>query len=782
MATSGTAVVPAIKKLTKGSSSLRDASAAAGQGTSSVALPRASGAKYWGLDQKLLEAVQSGTAEQVEQLILGGCSAEVIIHHSGQNLVFYAAVRPSPAGGAPCDSALSMVQLLVERHGLNCALVDKLMFQTPLFYAAREGNVALCSYLIRHRCNVDERDVNLQTALFYAANKGHTACVRSLVEQRASFDQKDRVGQTPLYFAARASEDVVRWLLNARANASHRDSNALTPLCRASSQCAAALLDAGADANSRDGNTRTPIFHAAANGDCALLKLLCDRGAQLDAVDATGATCLFAAAQGGHSEACAFLVDELGMNAHHVDHENKSAVHRALMHKKTAVVAYLESAVASQNERDCSVGVRPVNVGSELGKKAYAAVLNGSLDDVRNAFAKVSPLSIVVAKGQTLVHHAAARLSGALEVCKFLVESYIDPTVADDMFKQTALFFAVRPSFKLGGEESDPDCARYLLSMRSDPNASDVNSQTPLFYAAKRRNPECVLALLEARADPNFLDFQHETALRYATEAASLPCVRALLDARADAANRSIKCRTPLFNAAVVNDPQPLIQLLLDGRCSANAVDTAGVSVMAVAAARGCGQALRALVAGGGDLEATDELGETCLFYAARGVPQGSDFREKMCELLVKELGANPLHKNHQGKTAADLFDSPVLRPNLAGGALARLNASPPQADVDAAANGRGTKRGRGAAAVATSGETQAALAAASPAPAAEASAEAAPTRRRYRLIFDDPANPGRTLQPGSPRYSKACRELAAAWPFLHYAWYGRHESGGGAA
>mmetsp|Transcript_92777 Transcript_92777/g.170465 ORF Transcript_92777/g.170465 Transcript_92777/m.170465 type:complete len:887 (+) Transcript_92777:83-2743(+) len=79
----------------------------------------------------------------------------------GQTLAHHVARRSPRKGGA------YELVVLLEKLGLNLQTKDKYQ-QTPLFYAARAGNVACVAYLLSSGCKADDQDFNLQTGLHYA--------------------------------------------------------------------------------------------------------------------------------------------------------------------------------------------------------------------------------------------------------------------------------------------------------------------------------------------------------------------------------------------------------------------------------------------------------------------------------------------------------------------------------------------------------------------------------------------------------------------------------------
>ena len=98
-------------------------------------------------------------------------------------------------------------------------------------------------------------DVNLGSPLFQAAYCNHVDVVRLLLEFRAEVDRRGRYGKTPLMAAASEGHDeVVR-----------------------------VLLDAGADVNASEENGKGALYYASDEGHTSTAQLLLDRGADVSA-------------------------------------------------------------------------------------------------------------------------------------------------------------------------------------------------------------------------------------------------------------------------------------------------------------------------------------------------------------------------------------------------------------------------------------------------------------------------------------------------------------------
>lgn len=186
-----------------------------------------------------------------------------------QTPLFYAVRAGEQAGGPECAE-----YLLRQRCDPNHVDANG---QTPLFYAAQRTDPRCIEVLLAHGAHVNHLDGNGLSAMFHAAqtdgpadslvtllrarsdlghtnNSGHTAlfyakgalAVQALLAAGASPAVVDACLRTPLFFAARCgASDVVRALLNARADASHKDRKGLTCGSYSTSEVIQRLLSEG---------------------------------------------------------------------------------------------------------------------------------------------------------------------------------------------------------------------------------------------------------------------------------------------------------------------------------------------------------------------------------------------------------------------------------------------------------------------------------------------------------------------------------------------------------
>lgn len=157
-----------------------------------------------------------------------------------------------------------ITQLLLER-GASITIHDDEGW-TPLHQAAHTGNAQIIDELINRGCNIEAQTSDTTvwdwsrscraTPLFLAAAEGREAAVRALLARGANPRCRNLIGEFPLHVACwRGFPFVVR-----------------------------IMLDLGIDIEEKDIRyEETPLLKAASTGQVGVLKLLVDRGADLDA-------------------------------------------------------------------------------------------------------------------------------------------------------------------------------------------------------------------------------------------------------------------------------------------------------------------------------------------------------------------------------------------------------------------------------------------------------------------------------------------------------------------
>jgi ankyrin repeat protein len=202
---------------------------------------------------------------------------------------------------------------------------------SPLDEAAWRGSAAKAALLLDGGAKVDAPDTRTgATPLNEAAFRGHLEVVELLLARGADASIKDHAGFSPIENAVRQHQPgVLRVLLGNGKNAEPANRLMEMAVRRGYADSVEVLLDAGAGIDARSASGSTALYDAALAGNGAMVSLLVNRGAEVNAVETgSGTTPLYAAAALGREEAVAILLLG-GANPNLVGKEGGSPLHAA---------------------------------------------------------------------------------------------------------------------------------------------------------------------------------------------------------------------------------------------------------------------------------------------------------------------------------------------------------------------------------------------------------------------------------------------------------------------
>jgi cytohesin len=248
----------------------------------------------------LSKAAEHGRVEVIRILLRAG--ADVNARANDGDTALYRCLK-----GSPSESARPVLaELLAARADVTLKYEDG---ETALHAAADTGNPEAMKALITAGAEVDARDDPGHTALYACACTGRREEMAVLIAAGADVNARAPDGGTPLMSAALCGQaDVVSLLLASKADARLADKNGVTALLNVAhfnlglvadghtpienlGRIAQELLAAGADPNAvRISDGEPPIIEAARHGNVAVIRLLLDAGARLDAKDHYGRT------------------------------------------------------------------------------------------------------------------------------------------------------------------------------------------------------------------------------------------------------------------------------------------------------------------------------------------------------------------------------------------------------------------------------------------------------------------------------------------------------------
>ncbi|MGH9439751.1 MAG: ankyrin repeat domain-containing protein, partial [Terriglobia bacterium] len=197
-------------------------------------------------------------------------------------------------------TVLALVRLLLAFHADPFGAQDRL-HRTPLHLAAQD-DFQIMQVFVELGADLDARDGQKQTPINYAiCSSGGYGKAVFLVEHGADVNAAGCAGMTPLHLAAFTGDaPLCTYLIGHGARVNSQDDSGESPLHKCtrwradvgpgwkdrSAAVAEVLLGRGANVNGRvRGRFWTPLQMAAAMDDLPLVKVLCQHGADLRAIE-----------------------------------------------------------------------------------------------------------------------------------------------------------------------------------------------------------------------------------------------------------------------------------------------------------------------------------------------------------------------------------------------------------------------------------------------------------------------------------------------------------------
>ncbi|KAL9614683.1 MAG: hypothetical protein Q9204_008818 [Flavoplaca sp. TL-2023a] len=261
-----------------------------------------------------------------------------------------------------------IVQLLVDHQGdVNMTTsprgdVAERKFngqRTPLHWACAGGHESCVRLLIKHGADVNAKNYTDRTPLQEALMRSHLSIAEFLVERGASVDSHDNEGWTPLHQVAHSGKEpfkIINLLLDKGSDIEAKTfknnfanfffHNQATPLFLATIQghkdTIKALMDRGASARCRNMVGEMPIHMACWRGHASVVKMMLEMGIDIEEKDLTyEKTPLLKAASTGQMHVLRLLL-ERGANMDAVTQYGRNALVHARLQGKEEAVHFLE--------------------------------------------------------------------------------------------------------------------------------------------------------------------------------------------------------------------------------------------------------------------------------------------------------------------------------------------------------------------------------------------------------------------------------------------------------
>ncbi|KAH0544335.1 hypothetical protein FGG08_001476 [Glutinoglossum americanum] len=363
--------------------------------------------------------------------------------------------------------------------------------------------------------------------------------------QRSSHVNFDDFKAFVLLFAVKdGCRDVIMRLLEnptSESGSSESDSfcNALVVARTLASQSIRHQLSDGLHEGPKRNSIRMPLLPwAASKGHEAVVRLLIEKGAELDLKDEVGWAPLSWAAEKGH-EATVKLLIEKGAKFDSKDRRGQTPLLWAVEKGHEATLLIEKGAEFDTKDR---YGRTPLLRAVEKGHEATVKLLieKGAKFDSKNGYGR-TPLSWATEKG----HEAMVKL---------LIEKGAELDSKDE-WGRTPLSWAV--------EMENEATVKLLIEKGAEFDSKDECGRTPLSWAVEKGHEATVKLLIEKGAELDSKGECGRTPLSWAAEMGHEATVKLLIEKGAEFDFKDMYGRTPLSRAAA-NGHEATVKLLIE--------------------------------------------------------------------------------------------------------------------------------------------------------------------------------------------------------------------------
>jgi len=496
--------------------------------------------------------------------------------------------------------------------------------QTPLHFAAINGDEAIANYLLENNANFSVQDSSGATPLHEAIRYGNLEVARLLLNAGANVNAQDNLGKTPIMIIPPREQlaKTYELLISYRADLNQKDmfGDTLihnTAMMSVDTATIALIVNNGADINARNKEGVTPLEIAVQKQDVNTVKLFTSNGADIHTKDKDGKSPLSLSLEGS-TEMFEAVINET--NATSQDSEGNTPLHTALIwDAPLSKIQYIISLTSDVNIRNREGDSALYLAASKNNRQVGEMLLAKNADIFSSNTQNNSPLRIALKDGG--------------EVQNWLITS--KTILSTDGSGNTALHYAAEWQYK--------DAINSLLVKGADITARNANGETPLFHAAKSNNPMIIQTIVDGGADIQARDNLGSTAIHTAARWDAVNSIDKLVQLGINVNSQNSSGKSAL-SEAVNAGKMDMIEKLLAVGADPNSCDTEGITVL-MDAIKSCNrEAVRILLDAGASPNIQDINGRNAYHEAAF-------MGDKAIIIMIRDEGANPLARDKQGNT-----------------------------------------------------------------------------------------------------------------------------------
>ncbi|XP_061185021.1 ankyrin-2-like [Saccostrea echinata] len=435
-------------------------------------------------------ACQNGRLNMVKYLIeIYPASLQVHTDIHGKSLLHWAAFS------GKIDMFECMLNLLENKNLLHVSSDNKPkvnkkdnLGQSILHIACKNGHYDMCEYLLsRYPQLLDVCDNNGDNVLHYAARGSNVDLFNLLSSSGLNVNYKTNKGWTVLHMCcAMGSEEMCRYLVNMYpCLISVRDNNGWTVLhsaCRGGSvEIVAFLIKKGLELNALSNDGKSILHIACLSGKFEICEYLVENHSNLlDVRDRFSNSVLHDAARGGNIQIVKLLIEK-GMDINTLQKDGETILHQSCRSGKMEMCRYLV------NHSSDLLEIRDNNGWTVL----HSACRGGRIEIVSFLIQKGLDLNTLSNDGKSILHITC--LNGMIEICEYLVENYPHLLDVRDRLSNSVLHDAA-----WGGSVQT---AKLLVEKKMEINTLQEDGETILHQCCRSGNMEMCKYLVNHFSD-----------------------------------------------------------------------------------------------------------------------------------------------------------------------------------------------------------------------------------------------------------------------------------------